>query len=526
MSKVLVIDNGSYTIKIGHATGPQNVATPHIIPNCIAHGKNKRAYVGSQFSHCVDYSGLAFQRPLEKGQLVDWRLEFAIWNYTFFGADSPLTVDPTDSALILTEAPMSLPAISSNTDQIVFEEYGFESYYRCTPGSLVPWNNMEADLFGGASITNPSDSTSGTASSASASPPVHHPPLAECALVVDMGFNATTVLPTVLGEVYWPAVQQVSVGGRLLTNYLRETISFRHYNMMEETYLVNAVKEAVTMVVPDFDKALDRCKAYRERRGNDAQRSLAVLALIPGLSAKEKKIRYDDMEPYSVKYALPETPAEIGSILTPSSSSSISPSATTNPTVVDLDARRQILRLSTERFSVPELLFSPHHIGLNQAGLAETIVNAASKAPPELRSLLLANVVVVGGGANIPGVVERLRLDLAPYAASHPGLGDNAQDLLRVAKPKKDPETYAWHGGVRLAQQSEMLAKVHVTRADYLEYGERLCASKFNSRRAEDAEGEEGSGGVGSGGIFDQGDGSGRNALDDDDDDDEDDDDL
>ena len=66
MSKVLVIDNGSYTIKIGHATGSQAVAAPHIIPNCIAHGKNKRAYVGSQFSHCVDYSGLAFQRPLEK----------------------------------------------------------------------------------------------------------------------------------------------------------------------------------------------------------------------------------------------------------------------------------------------------------------------------------------------------------------------------------------------------------------------------------------------------------------------------
>lgn len=416
-------------------------------------------------------------------------MEFAIWNYTFYAHDSPITVDPADTSLILTEAPMSLPAISANTDQIVFEEYGFESYYRCTPGSLVPWNNFEADLFASQAAA-PQSSPQADKSS---SPKTQQPPLAECALVVDMGFNATTVLPTILGEVYWPAVQQLNVGGRLLTNYLRETLSFRHYNMMEETYLVNAVKESVSFVSTDFYKDLARCKDYKEKRGAESAGVLSQLESL-NLSPKAERSRYEDLGPYVVKYALPENPSEIGEILsdTPQNLPNQLASSISTPGADPSESRRQILRLSTERFSVPELLFSPHHIGLAQAGLSEAIMTSVSKAPAELRSLLLANVVVVGGCANLPGIVDRLYHDLQPQVTSYTSLANSTQrggGILRIAKPTNvNPEAYPWYGGAKLGLQHDMLEKVYVTKADYMEYGERLCASKFNAKRGTDEE--------------------------------------
>ncbi len=41
-----------------------------------------------------------------------------------------MKVDPLDTKLVLTETPFTLPTLSANTDQVVFEEYGFESFIR------------------------------------------------------------------------------------------------------------------------------------------------------------------------------------------------------------------------------------------------------------------------------------------------------------------------------------------------------------------------------------------------------------
>lgn len=38
--------------------------------------------------------------------------------------------DPQDTNLILTEAPNTMVALQANSDQMVFEEYGFASYSR------------------------------------------------------------------------------------------------------------------------------------------------------------------------------------------------------------------------------------------------------------------------------------------------------------------------------------------------------------------------------------------------------------
>ena len=72
------------------------------------------------------------------------------------------------------------------------------------------------------------------------------------------------------------------------------------------------------------------------------------------------------------------------------------------------------LQLNNERFMVPELIFRPTDIAMEQAGLAEAIVEATNAVHPDLRPLLLSNVVCSGGTASCPGFAERLFAELRP----------------------------------------------------------------------------------------------------------------
>jgi len=62
--------------------------------------------------------------------------------------------------------------------------------------------------------------------------------------VVDSGFSFTHVVPMIDGKIVWNAVKRLDVGGKLLTNQLKELVSFRQWNMMDETYIMNQVKES------------------------------------------------------------------------------------------------------------------------------------------------------------------------------------------------------------------------------------------------------------------------------------------
>lgn len=67
-----------------------------------------------------------------------------------------------------------------------------------------------------------------------------------------------------------------------------------------------------------------------------------------------------------------------------------------------------VLVLGNERFTVPEILFTPHDIGMKQAGISDIILQSLSVLPPGLHPVFLANILVVGGNALIPGFLERL----------------------------------------------------------------------------------------------------------------------
>ncbi|KAG5643337.1 hypothetical protein DXG03_001056 [Asterophora parasitica] len=224
---VVVLDNGASTIKAGIVNGEDE--SPRIISNAVVRSKgDKMTYFGHEFAGCTDYSSLHYRLPFEKGYLVDWDAQKAVWDGIF--SSEVLGINTTESSLLITEPYFNITNLQEVYDQFVFEEYEFQAYYRCTPASLVPYGILfsQPDL-----------------------------PSAECVVVVDSGFSYTHVVPLLDGKIVWSAVKRLDVGGKLLTNQLKELVSFRQWNMMDETYIMNDVKESCCYVSQSF-KSLDQ----------------------------------------------------------------------------------------------------------------------------------------------------------------------------------------------------------------------------------------------------------------------------
>jgi actin-related protein 6 len=107
------------------------------------------------------------------------------------------------------------------------------------------------------------------------------------------------------------------VGGKFLTNYLKEVISYRQYNMMDETHLINNVKESCCFVSQDFSADLEKIKF---KKGGE------------------------------LKYVLPDySNSKEGYVLKESR---------------NLKEDQQVLTLGNERFAIPEILFTPSDVGM------------------------------------------------------------------------------------------------------------------------------------------------------------------
>ena len=53
---------------------------------------------------------------------------------------------------------------------------------------------------------------------------------------------------------------RIDIGGKLLTNHLKHLISFRQWNMIDQTYIVNAVREACGYVAMDWRADVEAVK--------------------------------------------------------------------------------------------------------------------------------------------------------------------------------------------------------------------------------------------------------------------------
>ncbi|KAF8193221.1 actin-like protein ARP6 [Mycena galopus ATCC 62051] len=392
----LVFDNGASTIKTG-VLNHSSADDPRVVANAVVRSKgDKMTYIGHELDRCKDYSSLSYRLPLEKGYVVDWDAEKAVWDGIL--SDEVLNVNPTESTILMTEPYFNLPKIQDVYDQFIFEEYEFQAHLRSTPASLIPYGT----LFAQPGLPSP-----------------------ECMLVVDSGFSFTHVVPLMEGKVVWNAVKRLDVGGKLLTNQLKELVSFRQWNMMDETYIMNHVKETCCFVTQDFKKDVEVCRT--DPKGN----------------------------PIVQEYVLPDlTKSKAGRIRQPDD--------------IPLDTD-QVLTMGNERFTVPEIIFRPDDIGLEQSGLPQTIAASIALLPDDLHGMFWANIGLIGGNTKLPGFRLRLLSELQSLAP----VGCEV-----VLYQSLDPVLDAYHAAMACTSDPTFSDLV-VTRAEYFENGSVAVRRKF-----------------------------------------------
>ncbi|KAF8938195.1 Nuclear actin-protein involved in chromatin remodeling, partial [Dissophora ornata] len=123
------------------------------------------------------------------------------------------------------------------------------------------------------------------------------------------------------------------------------------------------------------------------------------------------------------------------------------------------------LHVNVERIRVPEVLFQPGIIGLDQTGLIETLQDVLKRFDAQARQRLVQNIVVTGGMAQIPGLIDRLDNSIRSILPFSP---DKRGYEVRAAQ---DCLLDAWRGAAMVAREKERMQKISVTRQEYEEYG-------------------------------------------------------
>ncbi|KAK0548961.1 Actin- protein 6 [Tilletia horrida] len=655
------------------ATAPADPNEPlHCMPNLIARARapsstssassaSRRIYVGDQLlNECSDYSSLHLRSPIDRGIVTDWAaqkvlvdraISVALANrslvprqplpYTaavaakaarnsglpathvsFFEIGTDLESRLLEErTVIVTEAYFNFPDAAAMTDTMLFEQYGAAAIWRTTPAQLVPF----APIFGQSSAK-----TKSKQSAASLHP--HNTTklsVPDCLLVVDLGHSSTHVVPLICAQAQWYAARRLDVGGKLLTNLLKETLSFRQWDVMNEAWLIQAVKEKCCFLAPTrtmlssesdaeaqsilpsnltivsatsdasvarrrrtevlrllrsvpprhwgYSLLLEICKLfpasnpivqdyalpdYSEpssnnrkkkngassapnlhllgfiRRGPNADAFETPKATLPArgrnarsftsapppqaednlvadrtLPCERKALRQrksgksshlsfflnavtesddsddapdsDDDEDFDPSKARKHSRKgrdagedDIYDIDDDESASSAEDEDDHESTEDDKDpeSEAQFLKMGNERFCIPEILFAPGQVGLAQAPLHETITDAIRACPEDIQGMMWSNIVLVGGGAKLPGLRKRLENELRPLAP------DNVNLHFWECE---EPETVAARGALSLlssrtsSAESRFLRAHLVNRTEWLSAGAAVCRARF-----------------------------------------------
>lgn len=308
-------------------------------------------------------------------------------------------VNFSETPLIITEPQFNFNSIQEAMLEIFFEEYDCELLLKTTSAELAA-HKVESE-----STTTPF-----------------------CCIIIDMGYSFTHIVPVIKGKKIKSAIRRIEIGGKVLTNHLKEILSYRQLMVMDETYVLNQVKEDSCFVSQNFKEDMHTTRKPKS------------------------------LNPILKDYILPDyTTIQRGYLRDPSKRESG-------------DEDYQILRLNNERFIIPELLFHPSDVGIQQQGIAEAVLNAAEACPAEAMPHLLQNIVVIGGCALFPGMQKRLEGEIQALSPE--------DILIRVTVPE-DPINYAWEGG-KCVSTSENFLSMCVTRNEYEEQGAKFIMEKLD----------------------------------------------
>ncbi|CAL0320096.1 unnamed protein product [Lupinus luteus] len=434
-STVVVLDNGGGLIKAGLG-GECDPST--IIPNCLYRSPASKKWLHpnplptttTTTTTEPDLTSAAVRRPIDRGYLINPDLQREIWSHLF---SSILHINPSHSSLLLTEPLFTLPSIQRSLDELVFEDFNFNSLYIADSPSLV--HLYEASRRPDTLVSR-----------------------AQCSLVVDCGFSFTHASPVFQNFTLNYAAKRIDLGGKALTNYLKELVSFRAVNVMEETFIMDDVKEKLCFVSLDVPRDLN---IARNRGKENLFRSTYVLP--DGITHMKGFVKYPEQARRYLSLA------DDGLSRPPEGDMNCLEFAEHPAERKAVDLTKNEFDLTNERFLVPEMIFHPADLGMNQAGLAECIVRAINSCHPHLHPVLYESIILTGGSTLFPQFAARLEKELRPLVPDDYNVKITAQE---------DPILGVWRGGSLLAASPDF-EEMCVTKSEYEEHGSARCRKRF-----------------------------------------------
>lgn len=195
---VVVMDTGGSTIKIGFA-GDENPRK--VFPNCKAKYKNDtQALFGDMLCERSDVFSLRLSRPFEKGYMININLQKEIWNRAF---EHVLKINPKDYSLIVVEPMFNFESIRKEMRNCLIEQFKFKHVIFKKSAELA----IIAD-----NVENFEKKSS----------------QAKTAVIVDIGFSFTHIVPIFDGNILIDSVIRIDFGGKAMTNLFKELLSFRY----------------------------------------------------------------------------------------------------------------------------------------------------------------------------------------------------------------------------------------------------------------------------------------------------------
>ena len=465
-SEVVVVDLGAANVRACIASTSSRFE-PLSVPNLSAKAKGKKAAaIADEVINLPDVSSVVIRRPHDRGYLVNVDLESQILDRVF---KEKLKIKSTKGGSLLCSEPLfALPSIQHMLNELVFEKFEFERFLPLPAPFLTAYGQSHLPAWGS---TKPPETFSFSGANSMMSDIESHSLAkeAQCGIVVDAGYSFTHAVPFLGSQILMPGVKRLDFGGKAMTNLLKEIVSYRSINMMDETYIIDDVKERLCFVAQNID-----VEAHEAKKGMNS--SLYREYVLPdGVKLTRGHVR---------DVSKTKSQAGAGS----DDDDDVAPSSASE--------EEQYIPLCNERFMIPEVLFQPSDIGIEQAGVAEIVTQAVRlylmyfafthgtssvslilsfdgflhylddqveslSSSPSTYGILYSNIILSGGCTTIPGFVERFNKDLRSIVPS---------DFdVHVSVPH-DPQGCALAGGYAYASSTnfETLA---FFRAQYFEEG-------------------------------------------------------
>jgi len=221
---VIVCDNGTGFVKCGFsgsnfptAIFPSMVGRPimRAEESVIDNIQIKDVMVGDEAQKLRFMLQITY--PLENGIVRNWEDIQYVWDYTFF---EKLKIEPKDTKILLTEAPMNPKANREQMVKVMFEKYGFQGVYIGIQAVLV--------LYAQGLLTG---------------------------VVVDSGDGVTHIIPVFDGFALPHLTKRLDVAGRDITRHLIKLLLLRGYafNRTADFDTVRQLKEKLCYVGYDLN---------------------------------------------------------------------------------------------------------------------------------------------------------------------------------------------------------------------------------------------------------------------------------